>query len=82
MIVPTATEVITIPIAAIWVDIEGTAKLSSTLHLASDRHDNDIRLGDDIRATGDNGCWALLESGLVRKWKPDEDHVPRTHTAS
>jgi hypothetical protein len=45
-------------------------------HLAGDRHDNYIRLSGVIRATADNACWALLESGLVRKRKPDEDYVP------
>jgi hypothetical protein len=46
------------------------------MHLAGDRHDNNIWFGNVIRSTTDNGCWALLESGLVRKRKPDEDHVP------
>jgi hypothetical protein len=46
------------------------------MQLAGDRHDNNIWLGGVIRATTDNACWALLESGLVRKRKPDEDYVP------
>jgi hypothetical protein len=46
------------------------------MHLAGDRHDNNIWLGGVIRAITDNACWALLESGLVRKRKRDEDYVP------
>jgi hypothetical protein len=49
------------------------------MHLARDRHDNNIWLGDVLRPTTDNGCWALLESGLVRKRKPDEDHSPNSY---
>src|SRR5260370_26013963 len=52
------------------------AQAGGRMHLAGDRHNDCIRLGEVIRATADNDCWPLLKGCLVRERKPDEDHVP------